>query len=73
LAEQVLTPIRNGIPVPVLILNAPTFCLLKNFFDYGIICGQACKKNNFLQKAFAVVATGETALYGNILIQKGVI
>ena len=27
----------------------------------------------FMQKSFAVVATGETALYGNILIQKGVI
>ena len=26
-----------------------------------------------LQEAFAIVATGETALYGNIILKKGVI
>ena len=30
-------------------------------------------KTDHLQEAFAIVATGETALYGNIILKKGVI
>ncbi|KAF7710344.1 fucose mutarotase [Silurus meridionalis] len=62
---------QRGLEVPV------WFCyseLLKQAGSHGYL--DALERFSFYdraKKAFAVVATGETALYGNLIIKKGVI
>jgi L-fucose mutarotase/ribose pyranase (RbsD/FucU family) len=51
-------------------------CIISIINRLGTKLEYGCASLKFFlifQKAFAVVATGETALYGNILIQKGVV